>query len=224
MMDEQLPDLPANDLPPPMDSEELDQLNSGGEQAVAELFSKYRDRLERMVSFRLDRRLYGRIDADDVLQEAYLEIARRIGDYLKDPYASFFVWARQITWQTLLMAHRRHLGVQKRDAGLEVALHRRGAGDATSMSLAAHLVAHLTSPSQAVIREERYAQLREALQKMDEIDREVLALRHFEHLGNNEVAEVLGIQPKAASNRYIRALKRLQEVVTAMPEILDGLR
>lgn len=223
-MDERLPDIDASDSPRPMDFEELDRLKGGGEQAVAELFSKYRDRLERMVSFRLDRRLYGRLDADDVLQEAYLEIARRIGDYLKDPYASFFVWARQITWQTLLMAHRRHLGVQKRDAGLEVALHRRGAGDATSMSLAAHLVAHLTSPSQAVMREERYAQLRQALQKMDEIDREVLALRHFEHLGNNEVAEVLGIQPKAASNRYIRALKRLQEIVTAMPEILDGLK
>lgn len=224
MMDEQILDHSADPHPPPMDSEELEQLEKGGEQAVAELFSKYRDRFERMVAFRLDRRLYGRIDADDVLQEAYLEISRRIGDYLKDPYTSFFVWARQITWQTLLMAHRRHLGSQKRNAGLEVALHRRGAGDATSMSLAAHLVAHLTSPSQAAIREERYSQLREALQKMDEIDREVLALRHFEHLGNNEVAEVLGIQPKAASNRYVRALKRLQEIVTAMPEILDGLK
>lgn len=219
-----MPDDRSDERPLPMESDELDQLNRGGEQAVAELFSKYRSRFERMVSFRLDRRLYGRIDADDVLQEAYLEVSRRIGDYLQQPYASFFIWARQITWQTLLMAHRKHLGVQKRDAGLEVGLHRRGAGEGTSLSLAAHLVAHLTSPSQAVIREERYAQLREALQKMDEIDREVLALRHFEHLGNNEVAEVLGIQPKAASNRYIRALKRLQEIVNSMPDILEGLR
>jgi RNA polymerase sigma-70 factor (ECF subfamily) len=208
----------------PLQSDEIEQLKQGGEQAVAELFSKYRSRFERMVSFRLDRRLYGRIDAEDVLQESYLEISRRICDYLEKPYASFFVWARQITWQTLLMAHRKHLGVQKRDAGLEIGLHRRGAGQATSMSLAAHLVAHLTSPSQAVIREERYAQLRETLEQMDKIDREVLALRHFEHLGNNEVAEVLGIQPKAASNRYLRALKRLQEIVNSMPELLEGLR
>ena len=85
------------------------------------------------------------------------------------------------------------------------------------MSLAAHLVAHLTSPSQAVIREERYAQLREALRQMDEIDREVLALRHFEHLGNNEVAEVLGLERKAASIRYVRALARLKTVLEKIP-------
>ncbi len=192
---------------------EIELLTKGGEQAVAELFSKYREPLLRMVDFRLDRRLYGRVDSTDVLQESYLEVARRIAEYLKEPAVSFFVWARQITWQNLLMTHRRHLGAQKRNAAQEIPLHGRANLNATSLSLAAQLVAHMTSPSQAAMREERLVQLRAALESMDEIDREVLALRHFEHLSNNEVAEILSLQKTAASNRYIRALKRLKEIL-----------
>ncbi len=203
----------------PEQREELQLLSEGGEQAVADLFSKYRDPLLRMVDFRLDRRLYGRVDSVDVLQEAYLEVARRISDYLDQPAVPFFIWARQITWQTLLMTHRRHLGAQRRNAEQEVSLNQGGQVNATSISLAAHLVAHLTSPSQAAIREERLAQLRQALDSMDEIDREVLALRHFEHLSNNEVAHVLGLQKTAASNRYVRALKRLKEILELMPDL-----
>ena len=200
----------------PAEGEQIAFLQTGGEQALVEVFSKHREQLLKMVDFRLDRRLYGRVDASDVLQDAYLEISRRIADFLNEPMVSFFVWARQITWQTLLMTHRRHLGVQKRNVGQEVRLH--GVANATSVSLAAQLVAHMTSPSQAAIREERYAQLHDALNEMDEIDREVLALRHFEHLSNNEVAQVLGIQKTAASNRYIRALKRLKELLESFPD------
>ena len=203
----------------PADGDEIALLRKGGEQALVDVFSKYRQQLLKMVDFRLDRRLYGRVDSVDVLQDAYLEIARRIDDFLDKPTVSFFVWARQITWQTLLMTHRRHLGVQKRSVGQEVRLNRAANVNATSVSLAAHLVAHMTSPSQAAIREERYAQLHDALDEMDEIDREVLALRHFEHLSNNEVAQVLGIQKTTASNRYIRALKRLKELLESFPDI-----
>ena len=108
-----------------------------------------------------------------------------------------------------------------RDAGQEVPLRWPTYSGATSVSLAAQLVAHLTSPSQAAIREERLVQLREALDSMDEIDREVLALRHFEELTNSEVAEVLGIQQKAASIRYIRALRRFKDMLAGMPGFLD---
>lgn len=190
-------------------ADEVEYLSQQGESAVAELFSQYRDRLEGMVDFRLDRRLIGRIDPADVLQEAYIEVSRRIGDYLAHPTVSFFVWVRQITWQTLLMVHRRHLG-QKRNARQDVSLHVRGNGMATSLSLAQQLVAELTSPSQAAMREERLSVLREAIDGMDEIDREILALRHFEQLSNAEVAEILELKKTAASNRYIRALKRLK--------------
>lgn len=166
-----------------------------------------------MVDFRMDRRLYGRVDAADILQDSYIEIARRVGSFLEDPSVSFFVWARQMTWQTLMMSHRTHLGVQKRDARQEVQIHGGSYSQGTSVSLASRLVGDVTSPSQGAMRDERTQQLREALDTMDAVDREVLALRHFEQLSNKEVAEVLNLGKTAASNRYVRALERLKKIM-----------
>jgi RNA polymerase sigma-70 factor (ECF subfamily) len=174
-----------------------------------------------MVNFRLDRRLCGRVDADDVLQEAYLDAAQRINHYLSKPSMSFFVWLRQIVLQTMIDLHRQHLGAQMRDAAREVSLHRGGYPQATSISLAAHLLGNLTSPSQAAMREEVSRQLEKALEAMSTIDREVLALRHFEELTNGEVAEVLGIQQKAASIRYVRAIARLKDILVQIPGFFD---
>lgn len=161
----------------------------------------------------MDRRLLGRVDAADILQDSYMEIARRVESFLEDPGVSFFVWARQITWQTLMMSHRAHLGARKRDARQEVRLYGGGFSEGTSVSLASRLVGDITSPSQGAIREEQTRQLREALESMDAIDREVLALRHFEQLSNKEVAEVLNLGKTAASNRYVRALERLKKIM-----------
>lgn len=195
--------------------DECAQLRNGGDQAVADLFSHYEERLRKMVNYRLDRRLYGRVDASDVLQEAYLEAARRAGDYLDRPTVPFFVWLRQITNQVLIDNHRRHLA-KMRDANLEIRIHRGAYLQASSLSLAAQLVGNLTSPSRVAMREEVLDQLRDALDGMDELDREVLALRHFEELTNNEVADVLGLQKAAASNRYVRALKRLKGILETL--------
>lgn len=180
---------------------------------MADLYSQYRPQLERMVDFRMDRRLLGRVDAADILQDSYIEIARRVDSFLKDPQVSFFVWTRQITWQTLMMTHRSHLGAKKRDVRQEVRWHGNGFGDGTSVSLASRLVGDVTSPSQGVIRDEQATRLRTALESMDSIDREVLALRHFEQLSNKEVAEVLNLGKTAASNRYVRALERLKIIM-----------
>ena len=204
-----------------MSNEEIVQtLTDGGESALAEVFSGFAPRLERMVEFRLDFRLRGRVDPGDVLQEAYIEIARRITDYTSAPTVSFYVWVRQITWQTLVGVHRRHLG-QKRNPNAEVQIHQRRDQNATTYSIAGMLIGNLTSPSQAAIREEMLEQLRIALDSIDETDREVLALRHFEQLSNNEVAEVLSLTKTAASNRYVRALKRLGDILKAMPDFRD---
>jgi RNA polymerase sigma-70 factor (ECF subfamily) len=184
-------------------ADQVGRLRDGGEQALADLFSEYRDRLKRMVRFRLDRRLFGRVDASDVLQEAYLD--------------AFFVWLRLITGQTLIDVHRHHLGAQMRGADQEVSMERGGVPHASSMCLAAQFVGHLTSPSQAAMRAETLARLQTALDDMDPMDREILALRHFEELGNNEAAEVLGLQKAAASNRYVRALRRLKEALAGVP-------
>ena len=195
----------------------VERLRGGDRQALAELFSLYRTRLRRMVEFRMDRRLQGRVDASDVLQEAYIDAEQRVRHYLAKPEMSFFVWLRQVAIQRMIDVHRRHLDAQMRDAKQEVPIHRGNPANATSASMAAQLVGHLTSPSQRVLRAELLDQVEIALERMDAIDREVLALRHFEQLTNNEIAEVLGVTKAAASNRYVRALSRLRDVLAKVP-------
>jgi RNA polymerase sigma-70 factor (ECF subfamily) len=203
---------PHNDL--------LLRVKQGDQQALAELFSTHRDRLWRIINFRLDSRLLGRVDADDVLQEAYLAASQRIEHFVDDNAQSFFIWLRLIANQTLIDVHRRHLGAKMRDANRDMSIHAHYA-QATSMSIASQLLGNFTSPSQVAMRDEVANQLDHAIESMAPIDREVLALRHFEELSNSEVAEVLGIQQKAASIRYVRALKRLKDVVNQIPGFND---
>ncbi len=202
--------------------EQMQRLAAGDPQALAELFARYRDRLRRMVQLRLDRRLQGRVDASDLLQEAYLDAAKRAPEYAANPTMPFFLWLRFLTGQRLLMVHRQHLGARMRDVGQEVSLYRGALPQASSVSLAAQLLGRMTSPSLAAVRAEMQIKLQEALNGMDPLDREVLTLRHFEELSNNETAALLGIQKAAASNRYIRALKRLKEVLASMPGFFDA--
>jgi RNA polymerase sigma-70 factor (ECF subfamily) len=187
------------------------------QNALAELFSRHRDRLWRLVTFRMDPRLHGRVDADDVLQEAWLAAVQRIDHFLIDASRSIFVWFRLITSQTLVDIHRRHLGTRKRAASSEFSIDRGWCSSSTSSSLSFHLLDHLTTPSEAALREEVSQKLNESLAGMREIDREVLALRHFEQLTNREAAQVLGISEQAASDRYVRALARLRVVMTSVP-------
>jgi RNA polymerase sigma-70 factor (ECF subfamily) len=151
-----------------------------------------------------------------------LVLSRRMSDYLRDPTVPVFVWLRRMTEQVLVDVHRRHLGAKIRDASLEVSLNCSRRAMTTSASLATCLAADLTSPSHAAVREEMLGELREAFEGMDAIDREVLALRHFEELSNNEVAQILGLQKAAASNRYVRALKRLKGTLSKMSSFRDA--
>ena len=133
-----------------------------------------------------------------------------------------FLWLRLITGQRLMALHRKHLGAQMRDAGQEISLHRGALSQATSAALAALLLGRFTSPTQAAQRAEMQIRLQEVINAMDPIDREVLTLRHFEELSNVETAQVLGIQKAAASNRYLRALKRLKDTLASMPGFFDN--
>ena len=187
-------------------------LEEGGQAALASLFSTYSDRLERIVSFRLDPRIRGRIDAADILQEAFLEVSERLPSFLESTEVTFFVWLRQQTLQTLVDVHRRQFR-QKRDVNREIHFASTGTSGGTSVSIAQFLIGQLTSPSQVAVKAEEMQWLQEALNSMNEVDREVLALRHFEQLGNNQVAEILGLTPTAASNRYLRAAARLSEIL-----------
>ena len=193
------------------------RIECGDEAALLEFFARHRERLKRMVSLRLDRRLQGRIDPSDVLQEACIDVVRRAREYLANPAMPAFLWLRWITGQRLLILHRRHLGSKVRDVGLEVSLHHGALPQATSVSLATMLLGRLASPTRAALRAELQLRLQEVLNTMDPIDREILTLRHFEELNNNETAQVLGISKTAASNRYIRALKRLKDLLDALP-------
>jgi RNA polymerase sigma-70 factor (ECF subfamily) len=175
-----------------------------------------------MVEIRLDSRLKARLDASDVVQEAYLEVAARLEEYVRDPKLPPFLWLRLVVGERLMKLHRHHLGVQMRDAGREVSLFRGALPAASSAALAAQLLGRYTSPTQAILRAERILRLQEALNTLEPIDREILSLRHFEELTAAETARVLGIEESAAAKRYFRALKRLKDVLAAMPGGQEG--
>ena len=198
------------------------RVEGGDEAALCELFARYRDRLRRMVKLRMDRRLQGRLDASDVLQEAYLDVAKRAVEYRESPKMPVFLWLRLITGQRLMALHRQHLGAQMRNVGQEVSLHRGALPPASSISIAAMLLGRITSPTRAARRAELQERLQDILNAMDPVDREILTLRHFEELGNGETAQVLGISKSAASSRYIRAVMRLKKELAGVPGFFDA--
>ena len=199
---------------------ELETLRNRRDEAVCALFERYGHRLRRMIALRMDARILGKIDEEDILQDAFLEASRRIEKYLRRPAVPAFVWLRQLAIQVLIDAHRRYLGAQMRDVKQEVGLFWQRCAEASSTFLVAQLVGNLTTPSCRVVREEALAAVGQALEKLDPMDREVLVLRHLEELTNSEVAEILGVDKFAASKRYLRALGRLRRAVPAA--ILDG--
>src|SRR4051794_3872924 len=182
----------------------------GDGAALGELLGRHRERLRRLVALRLDARVSGRLDASDVLQDVCLEATNRLREYLRGPPMPFFLWLRLLTGQKVSYLHRLHLGAEMRAAGREVSMDAQ-MPEASSAALAAHLLGHDTQPSEAAARAERKRLLQDALGLMDPLDREILALRHFEQLSNAEAAAVLGVKESAASKRYARAVKRLKE-------------
>lgn len=199
----------------------LTRAGQGDEAALRELFDEYRDRLKRMIRLRMSRRLKTRMDDSDILQEAYLEVAKKLPEYAQNPEAPFFLWLRQMTGLKLAEYHRRHLGTQMRDADREVSIYRGALPEANSMSLAAQLLGKFTSPSQAAVKAERRIKLQEALNSMAPIDREILALRHFEQLSNAETAQVLELSESGATARHVRAIKRLRTILEQTPGFFD---
>jgi RNA polymerase sigma-70 factor, ECF subfamily len=189
------------------------QAAGGDQQAWTRLLARHRDRLSRMVAARMDRRLQGRIDPSDVIQEACVVAAKQISGYAANPAMPFYLWLRWITGQRLIDQTRRHLGAKARGADREISLFPHEFPESTSADLAAQFLGNLTSPSQNSIRIEQSVQLQDALNSLEPIDREILALRHFEQLSNGEAAQVLGLDKSAASKRYARALMRLRDVL-----------
>lgn len=201
---------------------------AGGDiDAWGALLARHQERLARVALFRLDPRLRGRVDAGDVMQEAFVAATARRAEFFQQSRQSLFLWLRWIVGNILLELHRGHLGAQMRDPRREISVHRGSSGESgseTRVALVAQLTAGATGPATAAGQAEVKRRLSDALEKMDATDREVLALRHFEQLTNAEAAEVLGIQERAAAKRYTRALERLREILAQMPGGLTELR
>jgi RNA polymerase sigma-70 factor, ECF subfamily len=203
------------------DEELIRRAAAGDRAALAGLFGRHRDRLERMVRARLHRALQGRVDPADVLQEVYLDLEGQLVHYPGPEAMPPFLWLRLLTGQRLTRLHRQHLGAAMRDAGREVGLGRGDGTEADSAPLADELVGRLTTASRAVARDERARLVRGAIESLDAADREIISLRGFEGLSNGEAAAVLGLSKAAASNRYVRAMARLQEALRRVPGLLD---
>ena len=200
--------------------EELVELAAQGDaSAWKKLIDQNRPRLRRMIQLRIDPRLRNRLDASDIMQEAFVRAFENLAKYLEEPDRSFFVWIRFLAGQQLILAHRHHLKTQKRDASLEIRRLWGGCPSASSKSIVRHLLGHDQSPSALVAAMEEEQLLRTAVETLDADTRELLALRHFEHLSNAEAAEVMGINSSTASTRYLAAVRRLREL---LPESFSG--
>lgn len=224
--------LPTHKLsdPPERMSEsppDHDEASTADGDALGPLLEQHQARLLRMVRIRLDERLRSRIDPVDVVQEAFLDAARRWSDYQRLAEVPLYVWLRFLTIQKLAELHRRHLRWQARSVAREVPLWPGQLPDASSALLAAQLLGRATTPSRAAIRAEGRRRLQSALESMEPADREIIVLRNFEQLSNLEAARILGLNNSTASMRYLRALQRLKKILSELPEFRDtglGLR
>jgi RNA polymerase sigma-70 factor (ECF subfamily) len=201
----------------------LAQAAAGDGAAWGSLVTAHEQRLVRMVAFRMDPRLRGRIDAADVVQEAFVQASAYREDFFRAPEMPLFLWLRKIVSNKLFELHRHHIGTHMRNANRDRPLAAPQNWDDTAEALWLHLSGHLTSPSAAAMKREARIRLAEALDRMDATDREVLMLRHFEQLTNAEVARVVGIEERAAGKRYLRALARLKKILSELPGGLTGL-
>jgi RNA polymerase sigma-70 factor (ECF subfamily) len=195
----------------------LERAKAGDAGAVEDLLARHREAVRRMIELRLDPAIVQRVDASDVVQDVLLEASRRLKDYLANPVMPFHLWIRHIAKDRLIDAHRRHHQARKRGVDREQPLARPGWAEQSSLDLAGQLFDQQRTPASEAIQQELQRRLHAAMAQLDEDDREVLFMRHFEQLANQEVAAVLGLTEAAASMRYLRALRRLRELMGGDP-------
>jgi RNA polymerase sigma-70 factor (ECF subfamily) len=149
------------------------------------------------------------VDASDVVQEAHLQALSRLDAYLERPALPFRLWLRQIAVDRALKSRRRHLGTTRRALQREAPLPER-----SSLLLAGRLSAGGSTPSQQLNHRELARRLRQAMARLPEADREIVRMRHFEGLSNQEAARLLGVDPATASKRHGRAMLRLHRILS----------
>ncbi len=191
----------------------LKQALEGDRRAVDDLLERHREALVRLVALRLDRAIARRVDASDIVQDVLVEANRRLDDYLQNRKMPFHLWLRQIAQDRMIDAHRRHRGAARRSIDREQSLTRPELSDRSAMDLAAMLHDRELTPAAAATRRELQERFRAAIDQLDEPDREVILLRHFEELSNQEVAQTLELSEPAAGMRYLRAIRRLRVIL-----------
>jgi RNA polymerase sigma-70 factor (ECF subfamily) len=198
----------------PETQELLDRLSRGEPAALDRLLTAHREPIRRMIDMRMDPAITRRVDASDIVQDVLLEASRRLPDYLRNPAMPFHLWLRHIAKDHLIDAHRRHRQAQRRSLNREQPLVPAAFADHSSLELAAQFFDQDLTPAAAAMRRELTSRLHAALAKLEENDRDLILMRHFEQLSNQEVATLLGLSEAAASMRYLRAVRRLRAALT----------
>jgi RNA polymerase sigma-70 factor, ECF subfamily len=195
------------------DTEELiREALTGGRAARGALLRRHRARLRRMVELRMDPRLFARVDPSDIVQEVLVEADARLDTYMRDQPLPFYPWLRQLAWDRMADAHRRHIRAGRRSVTREQA-NPFGLPDNSALELADRLVDTGSGPSELARREELRRLVRAALERLPEDARELLVLRHLEQMPVKEIAAVLGVSEGAVKTRTLRALRRLRTLL-----------
>jgi RNA polymerase sigma-70 factor (ECF subfamily) len=205
-------------------AELLGHVREGEPVAVEQLMDRHRNSLRRMIQLRLDQRLLQRMDVSDVVQDVLMEANRRLSDYLANPGMPFHLWIRQIAKDRIIDAHRRHRVSAKRSIDREQSMAPKGPPDQSTMDLANQFRDRALTPAAAATQREMAQQIEAAVMLLRENDREIILMRHYEQMDNQDVAQALGLTEPAASMRYLRALKRLREIIEEMPNLHRDLR
>ncbi len=203
------------------ESDKTQQLLAGAQQgdedAVNQLMQRHRESLRRMIRMRLDRKIQRRVDVSDVVQDVLVEANRRLSDYLKNPPMPFHLWLRQIAKDRIIDAHRRHRASAKRSVDREQPIAVPAGMDRSTMELAAQICDRELTPAAAATQQEMARRVEAAIADLEEQDCEVIVMRHYEQLTNQEIAQALGLTEPAASMRYLRAVRRLRAMLTEPP-------
>ncbi len=194
----------------------LDRVRKGDAAAVDGLLARHRDAIRRLIAARMDRGVQSRVDASDIVQDVMIEANRRLVDYLANPAMPFRLWLRHMARDRLIDAHRRHRVAASRSVDREVSMHEAEPGEGIAPTVAAAMVDRELTPAAAATWGELQRRFAAAVEQLDEVDRQIVLLRHFEHLSTAEAAELLGLSKPAAGMRYLRAMRRLRS-------LLDGV-
>lgn len=188
-------------------------VDAGNEEALNRLLERHRVAVHRMVQMRLDQQIKNRVDVSDVVQDVLVEANRRLTDYLADPRMPFHLWIRQIAKDRIIDAHRRHRGSAKRSVDRERRMTTPAGMNHSTMDLAGQLCDGELTPAAAAMQHEIARRVEQAIEQLNEQDYEIIVMRHYEQLSNQEVAAALELSEQAASMRYLRAVRRLRSLL-----------